>query len=116
MLFLIRVNFRQGASQEENRAAAKVLKERLMNPNPGIKVIEAVADLGGGEILIIADLSDQVMRDIKRTLEFRALPAVKRLQYTPVVNAKEALDAYLELEPLNVVLGWETLEKMADSL
>jgi hypothetical protein len=74
MLFLITISFRQGASEEEGRAAAKLLRDRLMNPNPEVQVINAVADLGGGEMHIIADLSGQVMGNIRRTLEFRTPP------------------------------------------
>jgi hypothetical protein len=98
MLFLITINFRQGATQQEGRAAARLLQERLMNPNPGVQVINAVADIGGGEIHIIADLTEQVMANIQRTLEFRALPAVERIAYTPVVDAREALDVYLGMD------------------
>lgn len=98
MLFLITVNFRQGVSQEEGKLAASLLKDRLLNPNPGVQVMNAVADIGGGEIHIVAEITDQVMMNIKRTLEFRALPAVERIEYTPVVDAQEALDVYLELD------------------
>jgi hypothetical protein len=98
MLFLITINFRQGATHKEGQAAARLLQERLMSPNPGVKIINAVADIGGGEIHLIADLTEQVMANIRRTLEFRALSAVERIEYTPVVDAKEALDVYLEMD------------------
>ncbi|HXG21127.1 MAG TPA: hypothetical protein VNN62_18865 [Methylomirabilota bacterium] len=58
----------------------------------------AVADIGGGELYIIADLTEQVMANIRRTLEFRAQPAVERITYTPVVDAREALNVYLDLD------------------
>jgi hypothetical protein len=38
------------------------------------------------------------MANIRRTLEFRVLPAVERIEYTPVVDAREALDVYLGLD------------------
>jgi hypothetical protein len=98
MLFLITITFRQGVSHKENQIAARLLQERLMNPNPGVKVINAVADIGGGELYIIADLTEQVMANIRRTLEFRVQPAVERIDYRPVVDAREALDVYLDLD------------------
>jgi hypothetical protein len=98
MLFLITVTFRQGVSYEDSRAAAHVLKDRLMNPNPGITVRQAVADLGGGEIHITADLNEAVLADIKQILEFRALRAVERIEYTPVVDAAQALDVFLGID------------------
>jgi hypothetical protein len=98
MLFLITITFRQGVSHKENQAAARLLQERLMNPNPGVKIINAVADIGGGELYIITDLTEQVMANIRRTLEFRVQPAVERIEYTPVVDAREALDVYLDMD------------------
>ena len=116
MLFLITVNFRQGVSQEESKAAAQVLRDRLLKPNPGVKIHSAVADIGGGgEIHIIADLTERAMKNVKRTLEFRALPAVERMEYTPGVSAQEALDAYLELEFVAAV-SREMMEELADSV
>ena len=98
MLLLITVTFRQGASHKENQDAARLLQERLMTPNPGVKIINAVADIGGGELYIIADLTEQVMTNIRRTLDFRVQPAVERIDYTPVVEAREALDVYLGMD------------------
>ena len=43
---LITVIWRAGASQAENRAAAQVVQERLMNPFPGVTIVNTVADLG----------------------------------------------------------------------
>jgi hypothetical protein len=94
---LITIKFRSGATVAENRAAAQMLQERLINPNPGVKLLNAVADLGGGEVHVIADISDQAAVDIERTLQFRTQPAVESIEFTPVVDAKEALAVYLRM-------------------
>jgi hypothetical protein len=70
----------------------------LLESNPWVNVINAVADLGGGEVHIIADITEQAMTNIQRILEFRRLSAVEPIEYTPVVDAKAALNAYLSLE------------------
>jgi len=98
MLYLVTIHFRPGVAEEDNRAAAILLRDRLLESNPWIKVINAVADLGGGEVHVIADIAEQAMTNIQRILEFRRLSAVERIEYTPVVDAKAALDAYLSLE------------------
>ena len=95
MLFLIEVNFRQGAPKEEARAAATMLRDRLEKPQTGVEILNAVADVGGGRILVLADLSEQAMSDVRSTLEFRSLAAVERIISTPVVDAKTTLEAYL---------------------
>jgi maleate cis-trans isomerase len=97
MQFLIEVNFRQGASKEDNRAAAQMLRERMEKPRAGIKVLNAVADLGAGRLFVLADYSEEATRDIRNFLEFRTLPAVERVSGTPVVDAKTALDTYLSM-------------------
>ena len=43
MLLLVTIKFSQGASREDNQAAAKLLLERLQKPNPGNKIVNAVA-------------------------------------------------------------------------
>jgi hypothetical protein len=98
MLYLVTIHFRQGVAEEDNRAAATLLRDRLLESNPWVNVINAVADLGGGEVHIIADIAEQAMTNIQRILEFRRLSAVERIEYTPVVDAKAALNAYLSLE------------------
>jgi hypothetical protein len=60
--------------------------------------MNAVADLGGGAVHIIADIAEQAMTNVQRILEFRRLAAGRRIEYTPVVDAKAALDAYLSME------------------
>jgi hypothetical protein len=97
MQFLIEVNFRSGATKEDNRAAAQMIRERLEKPRAGIKVLAAVADLGGGRLFAIADYTEEAAKDIRNFLEFRTLPAVERVDGTPVVDAKTALDVYLSL-------------------
>lgn len=98
MLYLVTITFREGVTEEDNRAAAKLLRDRLLESNPWVKVMNAVADLGGGEVHIIADIAEQAMTNVQRILEFRRLAAVRRIEYTPVVDAKAALDAYLSME------------------
>jgi hypothetical protein len=95
MLFLIEVSFRQGVRPEEGRPAATMLRDRLQKPATGIKILNSVADIGGSKIVVLADLSDEAMNDLRYTLEFRTLVAVERITYTPVVDAKATLDAYL---------------------
>ena len=51
MNVLITVTWRAGASQAENRAAAQVVQERLMNPFPGVTIIHTLADLGKAQTL-----------------------------------------------------------------
>jgi hypothetical protein len=97
MLMLVTIKFRSGASVAENKAAAQMLQERLLNPNPGVKLMTAVADLGGGETHIIANISDQEAINIERTLQFRTQPAVEHIEFTPVVDAQEALAVYLRM-------------------
>ena len=98
MLYLVTIHFRPGVAEGDNRAAATLLRDRLLESSPWVKVINAVADLGGGEVHIIADIAEQAMTNIQRILEFRRLSAVERIEYTPVVDARAALDAYLSLE------------------
>jgi hypothetical protein len=91
--------FRSGASASETKAAAQMLQERLINPTPGIKLMCAVADIGGGAVHVIADLAEQETgANIERTLQFRSLPAVENITWTPVVDAKEALAVYLKMK------------------
>jgi hypothetical protein len=97
MQYLIEVNFRSGASKEDNRAAAQMVRERLEKPRSGITVKAAVADLGGGRLFFLADYTEQAASDIRNFLEFRTLPAVERVDGTPVVDAKTALDVYLSM-------------------
>ncbi len=98
MLYLVTIHFRSGVAEEDNRAAATLLRDRLLESNPWVKVMSAVADLGGGQIHVSAYIAEQAMTNIQRILEFRRLSAVERLEYTPVVDARAALDAYLSLE------------------
>jgi hypothetical protein len=96
MLALITIKFRSGATAADNKTAAQMLQERLINPNPGAKLIAAVADLGGGEVHVVADVADPTT-NIERTLQFRTQPAVESIEFTPVVDAKEALAVYLRM-------------------
>ena len=50
---LITVTWRAGASQAENRAAAQVVQERLMNPFPGVTIANTVADLGKRKLYVM---------------------------------------------------------------
>ena len=97
MQFLLEVNFRQGAPKEETKAAATMMRERLEKPRAGVKVLSAVADLGGGKVFVLADYSEEATKDLRSFLEFRTLPAVERIDATPVVEAKTALDTYLSM-------------------
>ena len=97
MLAMITIKFRSGATVAENKAAAQMLQDRLLNPNPGVKLINACADLGGGEVHVIADVSEQGTANIERTLQFRTQPAVESVTFRPVVDAKEALSVYLKM-------------------
>jgi hypothetical protein len=97
MLALITIKFRSGASAAENKAAAQMLQDRLVNPNPGVKLISAVADIGSGEVHVIADVAEQGTANLERTLQFRSLSAVENIDWRPVVEAKEALAVYLRM-------------------
>ena len=96
-MILVAINFRQGVSKEDNQAAAKLLRDRLTTPNPGTKILNAVADIGGGRVHALADVTEQAMTNIQYSLEFRVLPAVESIEVTPVVDAKAALDTYLSM-------------------
>jgi len=95
MLLLVTIKFSQGASREENHAAAKLLLERLQKPNPGNTILNAVADVGGGQVHVLADVTEQALTNVRYSLEFRILPAVESIEVTPVVDAKVALETYL---------------------
>ena len=69
MLLLVTIKFAHGASKEENQVAARLLLDRLQKPNPGNKILNAVADVGAGE----------------------------NIEVTPVVEAKTALETYLSM-------------------
>jgi hypothetical protein len=43
-----------------------------------------VADLGARGIFVLADFTEQAASDVKNFLEFRTLPAVERVDGTPV--------------------------------
>jgi hypothetical protein len=97
MLLLVTIKFSQGASREDNQAAAKLLLERLQKPNPGNKIVNAVADIGGGQVHVLADVTEQALTNVRYSLEFRILPAVESIEVTPVVDAKTALETYLAM-------------------
>ena len=97
MLLLVTIKFRQGASKEENQAAARLLLDRLQKPNPGNKILNAVADVGAGEVHVLADVTEQALTNVRYSLEFRVLPAVESIEVTPVVEAKTALETYLSM-------------------
>jgi hypothetical protein len=100
MLYLVTIRFRPGVTEQQNRAAATLLRDRLLESNPWVTVLNAVADLGGGEVHVIADIAEHAMTNVQRILEFRRLVAVEHIEYTPVVDAKTALNAYLSMELL----------------
>jgi hypothetical protein len=56
-----------------------------------------VADLGAGRLFVPANFTEQAASDIWNFLEFRTLPGVERVDGTPVVDAKTALDVYLSM-------------------
>ena len=97
MLLLVTIKFSQGASREDNQAAAKLLLERLQKPNPGNKIVNAVADIGGGQVHVLADVTEEALTNVRYSLEFRILPAVESIEVTPVVEAKTALETYLSM-------------------
>jgi hypothetical protein len=59
MLLLVTIQFRQGVSKEDNQAAARLLLARLQTPNPGNKILQAVADVGGGQVHVLVDAKPQ---------------------------------------------------------
>lgn len=97
MLLLVTIKFSQGASKEENQAAARLLLDRLQTPNPGNKILNAVADVGGGQVHVLADVTEEALTNVRYSLEFRVLPAVESIDLTPVVDAKTALETYLSM-------------------
>jgi hypothetical protein len=97
MLLLVTIKFRQGASKEENQAAAKLLLDRLQKPNPGNTILNAVANVGAGEVHVLAEATEQAVTNVRYSLEFRVLPAVESIEVTPVVDAKTALETYLSM-------------------
>ena len=97
MLLLVTIKFARGASKEENQVAARLLLDRLQKPNPGNTILNAVADVGAGEVHVLADVTEQALTNVKYSLEFRVLPAVENIEVTPVVEAKTALETYLAM-------------------
>jgi Domain of unknown function (DUF3303) len=97
MLILVTLKFRQGASKEENQAAARLLLDRLQKPNPGNTILNAVANVGAGEVHVLAEATEQALTNVRYSLEFRVLPAVESIEVTPVVDAKTALETYLSM-------------------
>ena len=97
MLLLVTIKFRQGASKEENQAAARLLLDRLQKPNPGNTILNAVANVGAGEVHVLAEATEQALTNVRYSLEFRVLPAVESIEVTPVVDAKTALETYLSM-------------------
>ena len=97
MLLLVTIKFSQGASREENQVAAKLLLSRLQKPNPGNTILNSVADIGGGQVHVLADVTEQALTNVRYSLEFRILPAVESIEVTPVVDAKTALETYLSM-------------------
>jgi hypothetical protein len=97
MLLLVTIKFRQGASKDENQAAARLLLERLQTPNPGNTILNAVANVGAGEVHVLAEATEQALTNVRYSLEFRVLPAVESIEVTPVVEAKTALETYLSM-------------------
>ena len=97
MLLLVTIKFSQGASREENQAAARLLLDRLQKPNPGNTILNAVANVGAGEVHVLAEATEQALTNVRYSLEFRVLPAVENIEVTPVVDAKTALETYLSM-------------------
>ncbi len=97
MLLLVTIKFRQGASKDENQAAARLLLDRLQKPNPGNTILNAVANVGAGEVHVLAEATEQALTNVRYSLEFRVLPAVESIEVTPVVDAKTALETYLSM-------------------
>ncbi len=94
---LITVTWRAGASQAENRAAAQVVQERLMNPFPGVTIINTVADLGKRKLYVIADVTEHAVNDIRTTLELTTQPAIESVEIALVVDGKKAINTYLAM-------------------
>jgi hypothetical protein len=99
MLALLKVTFRGGVSQADGKAAAQLIQERMANPRPDVKVICSVMDLGAGEMYTIADYTNPnpTAANVERFLEFRILPAVESVTFTPVLETKDALAAYMKV-------------------
>jgi hypothetical protein len=87
MLLLVTIKFARGASKVENQVAARLLLDRLQTPNPGNKILNAVADVGAAEVHVLADVTEQALTNVRYSLEFRVLPAVENIEVTPVVEA-----------------------------
>ena len=94
-MLLVTIKFARGASKEENQVAARLLLDRLQKPNPGNTILNAVADVGAGEVHVLADVTEQALTNVRYSLEFRVLPAIENIEVTPVVEAKTALETYL---------------------
>ena len=86
---LITVTWRAGASQAENRAAAQVVQERLMNPFPGVTIIHTLADLGIRKLYVIADVTEHAVNDTQ--------PAIESVEIALVVDGKKAINTYLAM-------------------
>jgi hypothetical protein len=97
MLLLVTIQFRQGVSKEDNQAAARLLLARLQTPNPGNKILQAVADVGGGQVHVLVDATEEAVTNVRYSLEFRVLPSVESIEVRPVVDAKTALQTYLSM-------------------
>lgn len=97
MDFLITVTWRAGASQAENRAAAGVIQERLMNPPPGVTILYSVADLGKRKLYLLTDVNEQAVNNIKSTLELTTQPAIESVEAALVVDGKKAISTYLAM-------------------
>jgi hypothetical protein len=82
MDLLSTVTLRAGASQAENRAAAQVVQERLLNPYPGVTIISSIADLG---------------KRNRNTLELTTQPAIESVETALVVDGKKATNTFLAM-------------------
>ena len=97
MDLLITVTWRSGASPAQNKAAAQVVHDRLMDPYPGVTIINSVADLGKRKLYVIADVSEAAMQDIRNTLELTTQPAIESVETSFVVDGKKAINTYLKM-------------------
>jgi hypothetical protein len=97
MNVLITITWRAGANHTENRAAAQVVQERLMNPFPGVTIIHTLADLGKRKLYVIADVTEHAVNDVRTTLELTAQPAIESVDIALVVDGKKAINTYLAM-------------------
>ena len=82
MDLLSTVTLRAGVSQGENRAAAQVVQERLLNPFPDVNIFNSIADLGKKD---------------QNTLELTTQPAIESVEAALPLDGKKAINTYLAM-------------------